>query len=155
MRRPTAATGLLAAAALGVAAAPLAPRRYGRRGGLAVLAGVGVLAARDATMALTDVPARLKTLPRALLYLELASSATATLLGLAAWLRHDGHARAGSGRSLPAVNPTGDAAASGIAALTFLLHTFRQAIYLTPGQGRREAAAKPDHGVNGVGVTSA
>ncbi len=155
VRRPSGATGLLGAALLGVVAAPLVPRRYGRRGGLGVLGGVSVLLARDASMVLTGTPARLKVLPRALLYLELVSAATATCLGLAAWLRHDGYPQVASDRSHPAANPAVEAAARSIAALTFLLHTFRQAIYLTPGQGLRAAAAQPDPGTDRVGVTSA
>jgi hypothetical protein len=152
VRRPSGGTGLLGVALLGVVAALLAPRRYGRRGGLGVLGGVSVLLARDASMVLTGTQARLKVVPRVLLYLELVSAATATGLGLASWLRHDGYVRVASGRSHPAAKSTVDVAASSIAALTFLLHTFRQAIYLTPGQGRREAAAKPDRGANGVGI---
>jgi hypothetical protein len=51
------AAGLLGAAMLGIVAAPIVPRRYGRRGGLGVLGGVSVLLVRDATMALTGTPA--------------------------------------------------------------------------------------------------
>ena len=143
MRRCGGEIGLLGAAMLGVVAALAAPRHYGRCGGLAVLAGVTVLLARDATMALTGTPARLKVLPRMLLYLELASAATATVLGLAAWLRPPCSIRVGSGSSVPAAHHTANRAASVMAALTLLLHTFRQAIYLTPGRGRREASLTP------------
>jgi hypothetical protein len=69
------ATSLLGAALLGVLASLVAPRRFGRRGGLAVLGGVAVVLARDATMVLTGVPGRLKLLPRLLLLLELAAAA--------------------------------------------------------------------------------
>ena len=154
MRRRSGGSGLLIAAIIGVLAALVVPRRYGRRGGLAVLAGVTVLLTRDLTMTLAGTPARLKFLPQVLLYLELASAATATLLGLGAWLRPAGRSRRGGGRSLLAANHTVSAAASSVAALTFLLHTSRQAIYLTPGKGRREAAAEPESGANAVGVTS-
>lgn len=143
MQRRVRATGLLGAAALGIVAAPLVSRRYGRRGGLGVLGGVGVLLARDTQMVLTGTPARLKVLPRALLYLELGSAATATCLGLAAWLRPVGRVRAPSSTSSPTGSSPLNAMASGIATLTFLLHTLRQAIYLTPGQGRREGVADP------------
>jgi len=139
----TGAAGLLGAAALGIVAAQLIPRRYGRRGGLGVLGGVSVLLTRDAQMVLAGTPARLKLLPRALLYMELGSAATATCLGLAAWLRPVGHVRAPSGSSSPTGSSTLNALASRIAALTFLLHTLRQAIYLTPGHGRREGVADP------------
>ena len=154
--RRAGAAGLLGAALLGVVAALVAPRRYGRRGGAAVLAGVILLLTRDATMALSGVPSRLKVLPRVLLYLKgFASAATATLMGFAVWLRPAGRAGAGRGRSSGVANPAPYPAASIVAALTFLLHTFRQAIYLTPGKGRRDAAASPDRGADGVGVTSA
>jgi hypothetical protein len=136
------AAGLLGAAMLGIVAAPVVSRRYGRRGGLGVLTGVGVLLVRDTTMALTGTPARLKTLPRALLYMELGSAATATCLGLAAWLHPAGRARAQS-ESLRSANSVLKTAASSTAALTFLVHTSRQAIYLSPGQGRREGVADP------------
>jgi hypothetical protein len=152
VRRPSGATGLLGAALLGAVAAPLAPRRYGRSGGLGVLGGVSVLAVRDTSLVLTGTPARLKVLPRALLYVELVSAATATCLGLAAWLREDAHVGAEGVTSQPAANSTLAAAASSIAALTFILHSFRQAIYLGPGQGRREAATQPDLGADRTGV---
>ena len=48
------AAGLLGAAVLGIVAAPVVPRRYGRRGGLGVLGGVSMLLVRDVTMALTE-----------------------------------------------------------------------------------------------------
>ena len=137
------AAGLLGAAVLGIVAAPVVTQRYGRRGGLGVLGGISVLLVRDATMALTGTPARLKMLPRVLLYLELASAATATCLGLAAWLRPAGPVRAQSESPEPVANSLLKTAASSSAALTFLLHTSRQAIYLTPGQGRREGVADP------------
>lgn len=137
------AAGLLGAAALGMVAAPLVPRRYGRRGGFGVLGGVSVLLARDTQMVLTGTPARLKMLPRVLLYFELASAATATFLGLVTWLRPAGRVRAQGESSRPVANSILNFAASSIAALTFLLHTLRQAIYLAPGQGRREGVAVP------------
>ena len=139
----TGAAGLLGAALLGIVAAPLIPRRYGRRGGLGVLGGVGVLLARDTQMVLADAPSRLKVLPRALLSIELGSAATATCLGLVAWLRPGGRVRAQGSTARPSGNATLAAAAGFTAALTFLLHTVRQAIYLAPGQGRREGVADP------------
>ena len=87
-------------------------------------------------------PGRLKTLPRALLWAELASAAAASCLGLAACLTPDAPTRAEDGGSSAATGSFRNAAASSTAALTFLLHTFRQAIYLTPGQGRREPRSR-------------
>ncbi len=145
---------------LSVAGLPLvlfALRRSGRRGGLLVEAGCGVLFARDLTMAATGMPAKLRPVPRLLLLAEVGVSGVATLAGLPAWVR----------RSLPQTpppappsrrrapgaahraRPGGEAAAAArrqaavrvatvAAATTFALHTAREAIYLSPGHGRRD-----------------
>jgi hypothetical protein len=147
-RRLAGGASLLGAAVFGIAAALVAPRRHGRRGGLAVVAAVGVLLTRDAQMVLTGVPARLRLLPRVMLYLELASAATAWLVGLAAWLRPTGRTRLRPAGSSLVEEPTDHPAARTVAALTFLLHTLRQAVYLTPGQGRRGAAVERDRGID-------
>ena len=78
---------LLGTAATGALGAPAAPRHFGRPGRLAVVAGVTVLAFRNAAMVLGGAPARIKTVPRGLLYLELACAVSASLLSAAAWLR--------------------------------------------------------------------
>ena len=84
------------------------------------------------------VPARLRALPRTLLYAELASAASATLLGAAAWLRPGTRVWPEGRRSASLRSANVSTAAGGSAALTFLVHALRQAIYLTPSQGRRE-----------------
>ncbi len=137
--RDASAIGLLGAALGGVAAACVMPGRIGRRGGLAVLGGVTVLLSRDAEMVLGGAPARLRVVPRVLLYLELASAGSAALLGAAAWLGPGGRARSAR---LGRLTATG--AASGASALTFLVHAARQAIYLTPSRGLRESPGRDE-----------
>lgn len=60
-------------------------RQFGRFGGPVVVAGCGTLFVRDLTMVTSEVPGRLKPLPRRLLFAEVSVSATATLTGLWAW----------------------------------------------------------------------
>jgi len=64
----------------------LLKRRLGRWSGLLVEAGSGVLFVRDVTMAATGVPAKLRPLPRFLLFVEVVSSGVATFAGLGAWV---------------------------------------------------------------------
>jgi len=59
-------------------------RRVGRRGGLLVDAGCGVLFVRDVTMIATGTPAKLRVLPRVLLFVEVATSGLASFSGLLA-----------------------------------------------------------------------
>ena len=132
-----AAVGLLGAAAAGGAAAVCVPRRFGRPGRLAVTAGVAILLLRDAGMVGNGVPRRLKTVPRALLYLELTCAGLASVLGAAAWVRASGSVADGV-KPARAVVVRPDRAADYASALTFALHALRQAVYLTPGQGRLE-----------------
>ena len=130
-----AGTGLLVAAATGVVASRWVSARSGRRDRVMLTAGVVVLAMRDGGMVLSGIPGRLKVLPRTLLYVELACAASASLLNAAtlatspARARHDGKPPKGALTRLTA-------AADCASALTFVLHTLRQAIYLTPGRGR-------------------
>jgi hypothetical protein len=138
-RRSSGAIGLLAAAVGGVFAAEVLPERFDRRGGLAVLAGVTVLLSRDAAMVLGGAPARLKDVPRVLLFLELASAGVATLVGAAAWLGPREWARSAHPGQI-----TVTGAASGASALTFLVHAARQAIYLTPSRGLREPSGRDE-----------
>jgi len=137
--RDDSAFGLLAAALGGVAAAIVLPERFGRRGGLAVLGGVTVLLSRDAAMVRGGAPARLRVVPRVLLYLELASAGIATLLGVAALQGPGARARPSRPGQLTATG-----AANGASALTFLVHAARQAIYLTPSKGLREPPGRDE-----------
>jgi hypothetical protein len=125
-------------------------RRLGRPGGLLVEAGCGALFIRDSTMAATGTPAKLRPLPRLLLFAEIATSGVATVAGSWAWVwrpfvsRSAGTERATehAARKLRrgSTPPRGQAvvrAASIAAAVTFVLHATREAIYLGPGHGLR------------------
>ena len=142
------AFALLGAAAAGALGAPAAPRRFGRPGRLAVIAGVTLLAVRDGAMALGGAPGRLKPVPRGLLYLELACAVSAALLGTAAGLRTSEPAAQSADRPRRGCAASLEPAASTASALTFAVHAVRQAIYVTPGQGlvkqesRSEAATQ-------------
>ena len=138
-RRSGSAIGLLAAALGGIVAAFIIPGRFGRRGGLAVLGGVTLLLSRDATMVLGGAPARLKAVPRVLLYLELANATIATSLGAVAWLGPRDRARLARPGEL-----TATCAANSASALTFLMHAARQAIYLTPSRGLRDPIGRDE-----------
>ncbi|MGA9162091.1 MAG: hypothetical protein WB297_14665 [Actinomycetota bacterium] len=145
---------LLSFSVLGVPLVLFVLRRFGRWGGLLVEAGCGVLFVRDVTMTATGAPAKLRPLPRLLLFVEVAASGVATFAGLWAWVwrpfigRPPGEDGTG-GRSLEAgvrktnqgtAMPSGQAAvrvATAAAASTFVLHTAREAIYLSPGHGQK------------------
>ncbi len=123
---------MLSAAAL--PSAILLLRRFDRRGALVVEAGCAILLARDLTMVVTGVPARLRPLPRVLLVAELVTSGTAVAAGWRA-----------INDSAGAVKPPNDSPVAHLrtiaAAATFALHTVRQAIYVSteiPGDRRAD-----------------
>lgn len=113
---------LLSLSAAGVPLVLILPRRFGRRGGLVVTAAGGVLLTRDAALTVSGAPARLRPLPRLLLFAEDAAAGMSVAAGLWAW----GWARQRPGRAQ---------VAAGAAAATLTLHTVRFAIYLSPGHG--------------------
>lgn len=129
--------------ALSLAGGPIIPvvlRRFGRWGGAVVVAGCGTLLVRDVTMVVTGVPARLKPLPRLLLFAEVATSATATIAGLWVWVVEpflgervpdDSDAHWAGGR-----RGRGHRLATAASVATLRLDSARFAIYLGPGQGR-------------------
>lgn len=127
-------------------------RRLGRRGGILVACGCSVLFARDLAMVSAGAPARLRPLPRLLLLVEVVVSGTATLAGLWAHAKAPApHPPAGRDGDLPYDAEVGERArdravatrqavarlATAATAVTFVLHTAREAIYLSPGHGRR------------------
>ena len=63
-------------------------RRVGRRGGMLVTARCAVLFARDLTMIVTGAPAKLRTLPRLLLFIEATTSSVATVTAAATFALH-------------------------------------------------------------------
>jgi hypothetical protein len=127
-------------------------RRLGRRGGLLVACGCSLLFARDLAKVSAGAPARLRPLPRLLLLVEVVASGTATLAGLWAHAKAPApHPPAGNDGDLPYDIEVGECArgralatrqavarlATAATAVTFVLHTAREAIYLSPGHGRR------------------
>jgi hypothetical protein len=103
---------------------------WGRRGAL-VAEGVAVgLLARDTALVASGAPQRLKTLPRVLLWLELAAATASSLLGLAAIARPKQQLEATPAGALEAMRRFA-------VGLLFGMHTWRFEIYLSPDSGRR------------------
>jgi len=127
-------------------------RRLGRLGGLVVEAGCSVLLVRDITVVAAGVPAKLRRIPRLFLFVELATSGVATVAGLWAWLWvpfadsrslegtgdrmavERGATRAQRGVAISRAQVMGHVATAAVAA-TFVLHTAREVIYLSPDHG--------------------
>ena len=136
-------------------------RRPRRWGGLAVAAGCGVLFVRDVTLVAAGAPARLRPLPRLLLFVEVGVAGVAAFAGL--W--------ASALKPIPRRQPAGEGvdsiaiahaewqdrrstalrqalqvprAATAAALATFVLHTAREAIYLSPGHGAAKHAPRTD-----------
>jgi hypothetical protein len=78
----TAGSIILGLSACGYPLTQLAVRRWGMRGAAVAEAVCAGLAIRDASMVATGVPGRLRTVPAALLRLELAAAIVASLAGL-------------------------------------------------------------------------
>jgi hypothetical protein len=91
------------------------------------------LAIRDASLVASGLPGRLRTVPAALLRLELASAIMASLAGLAPLLdtRSAGQAPSATAGAVDAVRRVA-------VATLFTVHTIRFGIYLRPDQGQRE-----------------
>ena len=117
---------LLVSAGAGVVASVLAPRRWGRVGGECVIGGLCILAARDTAMIASGSPRRLQVIPGVLLVAEPVCASAGIALGGKAWFDEDGVGR-GPLKRLATI----------LAVTSFAIHAIRQAIYLTPGHGRR------------------
>ena len=117
---------LLVSAGAGVVAAVVAPRRWGRVGGACVIGGLSVLAARDTAMIASGSLRRLRVLPGVLLVAEPICASAGIAFGGRAWLGKDG----------AGVGPL-NRLATVLSVTSFAVHAIRQAIYLTPGHGRR------------------
>ena len=143
-------TVLLSSSVMGVPLVLFVLRRLGRWGGLLVEAGCGVLFVRDVTMTAAGAPARLRPLPRLLLLVEVVVTGVATFVGLWAWVwrpflggsngepDRDGRVEHGATTDQGTASTNGQAAvrvATVAAASTLVLHTAREAIYLSPGHG--------------------
>ena len=117
---------LLVSAGAGVVASVLAPRHWGRVGGACVIGGLCILAARDTAMIASGSPRRLQVIPGVLLVAEPVCASAGIALGGKAWFDEDG---VGGGPL--------NRLATVLAVTSFAIHAIRQAIYLTPGHGRR------------------
>lgn len=107
-------------------------RRWGRAGASLVEAVCVGLAIRDVSMIEAGIPKRLRPIPAALLYLELAAGVVASAAGLSLLLRSP------SGEQTTAPNGgIPDTRRRAAVATLFVLHTIRFGIYLRPDQGRR------------------
>jgi hypothetical protein len=139
MKRTTGAV-VLGLSACGYPLTQLVIRRWGVRGAVVAECVCAGLAVRDAAMVASGVPGRLRAVPAALLRLELAAGAVASLAGLRLLVRGQPADQITSA-STCAADTTRNAA---MAAL-FALHTIRFGIYLRPDQGRRAVPGKdPD-----------
>ncbi len=127
---------VLGLSACGYPLTQLVVRRFGVRGAAVTEAVCAGLAIRDASMVASGVPARLRTVPAALLRLELAAGVAASLTGLRPLLRGQSPDEAASARTSPL-----ETARRAAVATLFAVHTIRFGIYLRPDQGRRTATA--------------
>ncbi len=93
-RRPATGRGLAA----GFPLTQLAIRRFGRRGTILTAGACAGLAVRDAAMIAAGIPSRLRTVPAALLWLELVVAVAAASLGLRLAIDREGVGRAGDSR---------------------------------------------------------
>ena len=84
------------------------------------------LLTRDTIMIASGLPGRLRPLPRCLLALEALAAAAAVAAGVRPWLQLQ-----------PRPLGVADRTATALTTTTFAIHTLRQAIYLSPGQGRQ------------------
>src|SRR5271166_2634825 len=134
---------VLGLSACGYPLTQLVVRRWGVRGAAVAEAVCAGLVIRDAAMVASGVPARLRTVPAALLRLELAAGAAASLAGLRPLVRAESAERAASPRRSAL-----ETARRAAVATLFAVHTIRFGIYLRPNQGRR---APPPPGVSPAG----
>jgi hypothetical protein len=132
---PRAGRVVLAVSGMGFPLTQLAIRRLGARGALVVEAVCGGLLVRDVAMIVAGAPGRLRRGPAALLWLEGAAGAAATVTGLR--LLIDGAARE---RALAPRPDRSEAIRRAAIGTLFGLHTMRFRIYL-----------QPDHGLRGAG----
>ena len=123
---------VLGLSACGYPLTQLAVRRGGVRGAAVAEAACAGLAIRDASMVAAGIPGRLRTVPAALLRLELAAGIVASLAGMRTLLGARPAARAPSASA-----GTADIVRRAATATLFAIHTIRFGIYLRPGQGRR------------------
>jgi hypothetical protein len=131
MKRPVGFV-ILGLSACGYPVTEIVLRRCGMPGAIAVETACVGLSIRDAVLVANGVGKRLRRVPAALLYLELAVGIAASLAGLPSLRQQAAGDQPGMER------PTGIERVRRLAVATlFGLHTIRFAIYLRPDQGRR------------------
>ena len=131
MRRSV-GTAVLGRSACGYPLTRFVVRRWDRPGAVVVESVCAGLAVRDASMIAAGTPKRLRTLPAALLLLELAAGAVASVAGGSLLLRSS----SGQQATPPTRGDAGNVERAAVATM-FALHTVRFGIYLRPDQGRR------------------
>ncbi len=132
----TIGAAVLGLSACGYPLTQFAVRRWGVRGAAVAECACAGLAFRDAWLVAGGVPEKLRAVPAALLRLELAAGAAASLAGLGPLLG----ARP-AGRTAPAKARAADGVRRTAIAALFAVHTIRFAIYLRPDQGLRALPA--------------
>jgi hypothetical protein len=132
---------VLGLSACGYPLTQLVIRRWGARGAVVAESVCVGLAIRDAAMVAGGVPGRLRTIPAALLRLELAAGVVASLAGVPPLVSMRPGGRAAS----PGAS---DAVWRAAVAALFALHTVRFGIYLRPGQGRVPDEPGPGSGTD-------
>jgi hypothetical protein len=123
-------------------------------GRIALIGGVGLFA-RALYLALSGAPARLRPIPRLLLYLEIVTAGLTTALSLWTWVlapisdrrRREARARGEGGLAAALTQPAapdaiqvGAGLSIGIWTFTLVVHAIRVAIYLSPSQGLKSDA---------------
>ena len=124
------AFALLVAAGTGMVLGTRVPRRWGRPGGAFLVGGLSVLLARDVTMIAAGSLQHLRVLPWVMLVAETMAATAAVSVGVRSWLAER---RPDGGPPVSVAARTENV----LATVTFGIHTARQAIYLSPGQGQR------------------
>ena len=126
---------VVALSACGYPLTQLVIRRWGVRGAAVAECACAALAIRDASMVASGVPGRLRRFPAALLRLELAAGAVASLAGL-----HPLLGARPADRPAPARARAVESVRRAAVATLFAVHTVRFGIYLRPDRGRRAGA---------------
>lgn len=134
-------------------AAPTAIQRSAQPAGVIALIGGAGLFVRVLYLALSGAPARLRLIPRLLLYLEIIAAGLTTALSCWTWIlaplsarrRREARARGGELRVIltqpaaPYAIQLGAGLSIGMWTLTLAFHTIRLAIYLTPSHGLKSS----------------
>jgi glyoxylase-like metal-dependent hydrolase (beta-lactamase superfamily II) len=128
----------------------LVPRYLGRLGNILLVVASSLLFLRAAQLIAVGIPGRLRRFPRVLAYAELIADGIAAASGWWVWVWQP---FAASRRGAERREPNGAAAQrlNQISVITtFALHAARMAIYVSPGQGRRDTTGEPGRTSDGT-----